>query len=197
MMPILVGTDGVQKMSKSLDNYVGVDEPPNDMYGKLMSIPDGLIIPYYELLTAVSTSDIADMARDLEQDAVNPMDYKKRLAWEITRQFHDAPSADAAQAGFERVVQGRSLPDDIPEVSLADLRERAGAADGGIRADRLLVAAGLAASNAEARRLLSQGAVELLPASGDPNRLDDDRAAVNVAAGDVLRAGRRRFVRFA
>ena len=196
MMPILVGTDGVQKMSKSLDNYVGVDEPPADMYGKVMSISDGNIVPYYQLLTAVSTGDIADIARDLEQDAVNPMAYKKRLAWEITRQFHDGPSADTAQAHFERVVQGRSLPDEMPELSLAELWERAGASDGAIRADRLLVAAGLAASNAEARRLLTQGAVELLRQSGDSQSLDDDRASVTAAAGDVLRAGRRRFVRF-
>ena len=196
LMPILVGTDGVQKMSKSLDNYVGVDEPPADMYGKVMSISDGNIIPYFELLTAVSTSDITDMARDLEQDTVNPMDYKKRLAWEITRQFHDGPSADAAQSSFERVVQGRNLPDEMPELSLADLQERADAPDGGIRADRLLVAAGLAASNAEARRLLSQGAVELIRQSGASHPLDNDRAAVTPTAGDVLRAGRRRFVRF-
>ena len=125
-----------------------------------------------------------------------PMDYKKRLAWEIASQFHDAEAANAAQSHFERVVQGRSLPDDMPEVSLADLRLRADAPVGGIRADRLLVAAGLAASNAEARRLLSQGAVELLTESGEPRRLNDERASVTPAAADVLRVGRRRFLRF-
>ena len=131
------------------------------------------------------------------------MEHKKRLAWDITRQFHDADVADAAQARFERVVQGRSLPDEMPEVSLAALRslslEGEGWGEGdppAIRADRLLVAAGLASSNAEARRLLTQGAVELIPQSGEPARLDDDRADVTPAAGDVLRAGRRRFVRF-
>ncbi len=195
MMPILVGTDGVQKMSKSLDNYVAVDERPEDMYGKIMSIDDGQIARYFELLTDLPAAALTDLERDIAQDSVNPMQHKKRLAWDITNQFHDAASADAAQAHFERVVQGRSLPDDMPEVSLADLRERADAPSGAIRADRLLVAAGLAASNAEARRLLSQGAVELLPASGEPNRLDDDRAAVTPAASDVLRAGRRRYVR--
>ena len=92
-------------------------------------------------------------------------------------------------------MQGRNLPDEMPEVSLASLREQANAPDGAIRADRLLVAAGMAASNAEARRLLSQGAVEILPASDDPYRLESDRAEVSPAAGDVLRAGRRRFVR--
>ena len=196
MMPILVGTDGVQKMSKSLDNYVAVDERPEDMYGKIMSIDDGQIIPYFQLLTDVPSGELSELQHDLSQESVNPMTPKKRLAWEITNQFHDASAADAAQANFERVVQGRSLPDDIPELSLADVRQQIGADDGAIRADRLLVATGLSASNAEARRLLSQGAVELLPASGDPTRMDDDRTSVSPAAGDVLRAGRRRFVRF-
>ena len=196
MMPILVGTDGVQKMSKSLDNYVAVDERPEDMYGKIMSIDDGQIIPYFQLLTDVPSGELSELQHDLSQGTVNPMTPKKRLAWEITYQFHDASAADAAQANFERVVQGRSLPDEMPEISLADVRRQIGANGGAVRADRLLVATGLAASNAEARRLLSQGAVELLPASGDPTRLDDDRASVSPAAGDVLRAGRRRFVRF-
>ena len=192
MMPILVGTDGVQKMSKSLDNYVAVDERPEDMYGKIMSIGDSQIVNYYELLTDLPSSSLADLRSDLVQDSVNPMEHKKRLAWEITNQFHDPASADAAQVHFERVVQGRNLPDNMPELSLSGLTEQ----DGAIRADRLLVAAGLAASNAEARRLLSQGAVELLAASGDSSRLDDERAPISPAAGDVLRAGRRRFVRF-
>ena len=196
MMPILVGTDGVQKMSKSLDNYVAVDERPEDMYGKIMSIDDSQIVNYFSLLTDLPSAALTDLERDLDQDSVNPMDHKKRLAWDITCQFHDTASADAAQANFERVVQGRSLPEDMPELSLAEIREQAGSPDGAIRADRLLVAAGLAASNAEARRLLSQGAVELLPPAGDSSRLEDDRVSVEPSAGDVLRAGRRRFVRF-
>ena len=194
MMPILPGTDGVQKMSKSLDNYIAVDEAPADMYGKVMSIADNMIVRYYELLTDLPAAALTDLERDIDQESVNPMEHKKRLAWDITRQFHDDASADGAQAHFESVVQGRNLPDEMPEVSLATLQEQA-SAPGGIRADRLLVAAGLAASNAEARRLLTQGAVELLPASGEPCRLDDDRAEVSPAIGDVLRAGRRRFVR--
>ena len=196
MMPILVGTDGVQKMSKSLDNYVGVDERPEEMYGKIMSIGDRQIANYYELLTDLRSSELADLTRDLAQESVNPMEHKKRLAWEITNQFHDPAAADNAQAHFERVVQGRSLPDEMPEVPLAELAGRAASPSGDIRADRLLVAAGLAASNAEARRLLSQGAVELLPVAGAAARISDERAVITPAAGDVLRAGRRRFVRF-
>ena len=196
MMPILTGTDGVQKMSKSLDNYIAVDDAPVDMYGKVMSIADNMIVPYYELLTDLPSADLSDLERDIDQDTVNPMEYKKRLAWDITSQFHDSDAADAAQSHFERVVQGRNLPDEMPEVSLASLREQASASGGPVRVDRLLVAAGLVASNAEARRLLSQGAVELMPATGESRRIDDDRASVTLSAGDVLRAGRRRFVRF-
>ena len=196
MMPILVGTDGVQKMSKSLDNYVAVDERPEDMYGKIMSIGDNQIANYFELLTDLPSSSLSDLERDLSQDSVNPMEHKKRLAWDITSHFHGSDAANTAQAHFERVVQGRSLPEEMPELSLSELRQQAGIADDAIRADRLLVAAGLAASNAEARRLLTQGAVELLPSSGGSTRLDDDRAAITPGSGDVLRAGRRRFVRF-
>ena len=218
MMPILVGTDGVQKMSKSLDNYIAVDEAPADMYGKIMSIGDAQIVNYYELLTDLPSAALSDLERDIDQDSVNPMEHKKRLAWDITNQFHDAASADAAQAHFERVVQGRSLPDEMAEVSLAELRERlpspddssgissnltlsATRADGGFdtlnaRCDLLLVAAGMADSNAEARRLISQNAIELIHPSGDAQRLSEPRAGVTLTAGDVLRAGRRRFVRF-
>ena len=196
MMPILVGTDGVQKMSKSLDNYIAVDEPPNDMYGKVMSIEDGLMVRYYELLTDLPSEALSELERGLASDSTNPMEHKKRLAWDITSQFHDAAAADAAQAHFERVVQGRSLPDEIPEISLAELVSQFGAEEGAIRADRLLVAAGLASSNAEARRLVSQGAVELISTAGASSRISDDRAAVSVSPNDVLRAGRRRYVRF-
>ena len=196
MMPILVGTDGVQKMSKSLDNYIAVDEPPNDMYGKVMSIEDGLMVRYYELLTDLPSEALSELEQGLASDSTNPMEHKKRLAWDITSQFHDAAAADAAQAHFERVVQGRSLPDEIPEISLAELVSRFGAEEGAIRADRLLVAAGLASSNAEARRLVSQGAVELISTAGSSSRISDDRAAVSVSPNDVLRAGRRRYVRF-
>ena len=221
MMPILPGTDGVQKMSKSLNNYISVDEPPNDMYGKVMSIADNQIVRWHELLTDLPSADLADVARDLAQGAVNPMEHKKRLAWDITRQFHDAAAAAGAQAHFERVVQGRGLPEAMREISILDLIERLPSpdnensngiisssltgtvtrADGAVdtcmaRSDLLLVATGMADSIAEARRLVAQGAVELVHPSGDSQRIAESRANVTVAVGDVLRAGRRRFVRF-
>ena len=204
MMPILPGTDGVQKMSKSLDNYIAVDEAPADMYGKVMSIADNMIVPYYELLTDLPSAALADLERDIDQDTVNPMEHKKRLAWDITNQFHDAAAADAAQAHFERVVQGRSLPDDIPKVSLSGSVGSEAARVSGtalvsyyVRVDNLVLGAlregGVQISNAEIRRLIAQGGVELLRWSGDTERLDDSRAFVTVSQDDVLRVGRRRY----
>ena len=186
MMPILVGTDGVQKMSKSLGNYVALEEPPEEMYGKLMSLPDELISSYYEYLTDVPDGDIAEMTRAMESETANPMDFKKGLAHRITTTFHDNAAADGAQSRFEQVVQRRDLPDEMPEVALSDVS--------GLPVQRMLVHTGLASSNGEARRLLTQGAVELIRADGQRTSASiGDEPTLN--AGDVVRAGRRRFVR--
>ena len=171
LMPILVGTDGVMKMSKSLDNYVALEDPANDMFGKLMSLPDDLILPYFEYLTDISDDDLSAAAQDLSAESVNPMNLKKLLAAEITEQFHGGEAATAAQAQFEQVVQKRGLPDEMPELSLGELCQRASTPDGALRADRLLAAAGLAASNSEAKRLLNEGAIELISESGEPQKL--------------------------
>ena len=186
MMPILVGTDGVQKMSKSLGNYVALEEPPEEMYGKLMSLPDELIASYYEYLTDVPDADIAEMTHAMESETANPMDFKKGLAHRITTVFHDNHAADGAQSHFEQVVQRRDLPDDMPEVALSEVS--------GLSVQRMLVHTGLASSNGEARRLLTQGAVELIRANGQRTSASiNDEPALN--AGDVVRAGRRRFIR--
>ena len=190
MMPILPGTDGVQKMSKSLDNYIAVDDPPADMYGKVMSIADNMIVRYYELLTDLPSAALADLERDLDQGAINPMEHKKRLAWDITRQFHDAASADAAQTRFERVVQGRSLPDDMPEYSQEAVTKSSGG-----NLFRMIVDVGLASSVSEARRLMSQNAMEVIHPDGTRTPLVVGEGA-EINPGDVIRAGRRRFVRF-
>ena len=194
-MPILVGTDGVRKMSKSLDNYVGVDEPPVDMYGKLMSVSDDQIMSYFEYLTDVPMAELAGIADDLKNNTVNPMEPKKRLAWDITRQFHDGAAADAAQAHFERVVQRRDLPDEIPEVSLADLRSQGIAGGNEVRVDDLMLAAGLAPSKAQVKRLLAQGAVERISQGGEPQPVTGGDAGYLLQPGDLLKVGKRRFVR--
>ena len=195
LMPILPGTDGVQKMSKSLGNYVAVEDPTNDMYGKLMSLPDGLIVPYMDYLTDLPDSDLEELGNDLAANRVNPMEPKKRLAWDITSQFHDASAADGAQQNFERVVQRRALPDDIPDFTPP---QPGYFQDSGRRLSNLMVDAGLASSAAEAKRLINQGAVQLIPqATGDAQSLDRDHPLAELARSgrDVLKVGRRRFVR--
>jgi len=195
MMPILVGTDGVMKMSKSLDNYVAVDEDPVDMYGKLMSVSDDQIMSYFEYLTDVPMTELAAISKELENNTLNPMEPKKRLAWDVTNQFHDRDAADAAQAHFERVVQGRDMPSDIPEMSLAELRIQGVGGENEVRVDDLILAAGLAPSKAQVKRLLSQGAVERISQEGDSQPVTGSDAGQLLHAGDLLRVGKRRFVR--
>ena len=187
LMPILVGTDGVQKMSKSLGNYIALEESPQEMYGKVMSLPDSMILQYYEYLTDVPNADLAAMGQAMESDSANPMDFKKGLARSITATFHDTAAASGAETQFEQVVQRRDLPDDIPECRLADVAE--------LSINQLLVRTELVASASEARRLVSQGAVEIIYSSGDRATVAAGAPLPALAAGDVIRAGRRRFVR--
>ena len=184
LMPLLPGTDGVQKMSKSLGNYIGIDEPPDEIYGKTMSLPDEQIVPYSEYLTDIADDEISEMRTALDAGSVNPMELKKRLARELVAQFHDADAATNAERNFERTVQGGQMPDDIPEFALP-----APDALAGMRLSRLLVDAGLASSAGEARRLIGQGAVQI-----DGERVSEDTASA-LTAGSVLRVGRRRYVR--
>ena len=193
-MPILVGTDGTMKMSKSLGNYVAVEEPPNDMYGKLMSLPDDLILAYFEYLTDVPEDDLSAMARDLPSSTVNPMALKKRLAWQITQQFHDRKAADGAQAHFEQVVQGRGLPDEMREVALVAFANDAGD-NGPPRWSRFLVDLELADTTSEAKRLINQRAVEIIKQSGESITVATDTLATDSAPGDVVKVGKRRLVR--
>ena len=195
LMPILPGTDGVQKMSKSLGNYVALEEPPPEMYGKLMSLPDRLIAPYYEYLTDVPDADIAEMTQAMASQRANPMDFKKELARRITATFHDAAAANAAQTHFEQVVQRRDLPDAMPEYRLADVPRYDLIVGAPVNVGRFLVQSGLASSNGEARRLIAQGAVEIIRAGGARVAVTAGAAGAVLAVGDVVRAGRRRFVR--
>lgn len=185
LMPILVGTDGVQKMSKSLDNYVGVDEPPDDMFGKIMSLPDDLIVSYYEYLTDAPDEELEEMTRSMESQSVNPMDLKKRLAGEITEVFHDSQAAVSARERFERVIQQRALPDDMPVVSLSSIS--------GPRWSNALVAAGLVSSVSDGKRMINQGAVEIFPPSGPSRKLTDDASFEPPEPGTAVKVGRRRF----
>ncbi len=185
-MPILPGLDGVQKMSKSLGNYVGVTDEPNDMFGKIMSIPDDAMAQYYELCTDVPLDQIASMMQDVSSGKLHPMVAKKRLAREITGIYHTPEAGEAAQAEFERVFSARETPQDMPEVALqpADLE------DGTIRLVRLITLAGMAPSSSEARRLIQSGAVSI-----DGEKLTDVMGSLAPAGGQVLRVGKLKFAK--
>lgn len=183
LMPMLPGTDGVQKMSKSLGNYIGIDEPPNEIYGKTMSLPDSLIPTYFEYLTDAPEPDLDEIRRVVETGSSNPMDLKKRLAGELVTWLHDSDAAREAQAFFERTVQRGHTPDDIPilAVSAADAAS--------MRLSALIVDAGMASSSGEARRLIDQGAVRL-----DDAQIRENAPVASLSDG-VLRVGRRRYAR--
>ena len=184
LVPILPGTDGVRKMSKSLGNYIGVDEAPGDMYGKTMSLPDDMVATYLELLTDMPDAELARVRAAIDSGEVNPMEPKKDLARRLVAAFHGRGPAGAAQEHFERTVQAGRAPAEMPELALPPAPDRAAT-----RLSALLVSAGLAASSGEAKRLIDQGAVSL---DGQP--LGGNVAADALSAG-VLRAGRRKYVR--
>jgi len=181
LMPLLVGTDGVQKMSKSLDNYIAVEENPNDMYGKVLSIPDAIIINYFELLTDMPDAELDEYRKALASNSINPMELKKRLAREIVEQFHDKQAAADAQAHFEKTVQKKEMPDEIPEFRTSISAEP-------VQLASLIAAAGLAESKNAARRLITQGAVEI-----DGQKVTTETAVIK--SGSILKAGKRRFVK--
>lgn len=184
--PILLGTDGKEKMSKTLGNTIDLLDSPEDKYGKTMSIPDELIFPYFELLTDVPMKTLQQMRADVEQGRLHPMAAKARLARELTARFHGLEAAEAAERHFQRVIQEGQLPEKIEDfVVSGDLLK-----DGRVWIVRLLVAAGLAPSNSEARRLISQGAVRI---QGEVVT-DVDLEWVPVR-GAVIQVGKRRFVR--
>lgn len=180
LVPLLIGTDGSQKMSKSLGNYIGIDEPPNEMYGKVMSIPDNLISDYFELLTDVSDEEISEYRAKMASGEINPMVVKKRLAFEIVSQFHSTKAAQQAEEYFTKVFQRREAPDEV--VSLAGL------SNDNITLTTALTRAGLTKSRSEARRLLEQGAIEI-----DGKRVTEDPELSSIAKGSIIKVGKRRF----
>ncbi|MGC8669190.1 MAG: tyrosine--tRNA ligase [Chthonomonadales bacterium] len=187
-MPLLVGLDGVQKMSKSLGNYVGISEPPDAMFGKIMSIPDELLEMYFELCTEVDMTEVRQMLRDAGEGRANPKDIKRRLAREIVAIYHGWEAAQAADDEFERIHARRELPAELPDVPVPDTAIR----DGTVWICRLLAALGLAKGTGEARRLVAQGGVRL-----DGVRVEDANAEFGPDAldGKVLQVGNRHFVR--
>jgi tyrosyl-tRNA synthetase len=181
-MPILEGLDGVQKMSKSLGNYIGITDAPDDMFGKLMSISDELMWRYFELLSFRSMSEINQFQRQVEEGA-NPRDIKFLLAEELITRFHDSASATKAREDFIARFQKGAMPDDMPEVSL-----EAGA--DGLPIANLLKDAGLVGSTSDALRMIKQGAVKI-----DGERVEDPGLICMPGATHIYQVGKRRFAR--
>jgi tyrosyl-tRNA synthetase len=186
-MPILEGLDGVQKMSKSLNNYIGIKESPKEMFGKVMSIPDALMYRYYELCTDWSVSRIDALLQDVSCGKKHPKDAKAELAKSIVRDLHSSRDADRAEEEFNRIFQHGLAPERIEEVHLDARPER-------VRVSKLIAQLGLASSVAEASRLIEQEAVSLNDQKVSNVKADLDLAQPGIY---VLKVGKRRFLKVA
>ena len=184
-LPLLEGLDGVEKMSKSLGNYVAVEDGPTEMFGKLMSISDDLMWKYWLLLTDRSAEEIDDEKSRVADGSIHPMDVKKALAATIVTEFHSADAAEAAQCEFERVFSSGHLPQEIPELGISATGEK-------MLLSKVLVEGKLAASNSEARRLIQQGGVKV-----DGNAVRDIKAEISTTGNEpiLIQVGKRRFAK--
>jgi tyrosyl-tRNA synthetase len=182
MMPLLEGLDGVQKMSKSLNNYIGITDAPNEMFGKIMSISDELMWRYYDLLSFKPLDDIAELKQQMA-DGANPRDIKIMLAKEIIARFHSEEAAEAAHQDFIQRFQKNAIPDDMPEVTVA-------LTDGELTIGYLLKEAGLVGSTSDAMRMIKQGAVKI-----DGEKVTDTRLVLTEQGEKVYQVGKRKFAR--
>jgi len=183
MMPLLEGLDGVQKMSKSLGNYIGITDTPNDMFGKIMSISDDLMWRYYQLLSFKPLEHIDELKAKVAEGA-NPRDVKIELAKELIARFHDEAAAEGAHQEFINRFQKGALPDDLAELTIAS-------ADGGVIAiANLLKEAGLVSSTSEAMRMIKQGAVKI-----DGEKVSDNKLAISAGSEAVYQVGKRKFAK--
>ncbi|MDP2959962.1 MAG: tyrosine--tRNA ligase [candidate division Zixibacteria bacterium] len=182
-LPVLPGIDGVQRMSKSTGNYIGIDEPPKEIFGKIMSIPDELIYPYFELLTDTPEDEIKKIKKDLEKKEVNPMSWKKKLGFEIVKLYHNQKEAEKAQAEFEKVFSKKELPEKIEVFKLKSDQPE-------IWIVKLLTETRLCSSSSEARRLIKQGGVYI-----DNQRVEDENLQVKIKGEKLLKVGKRKFLK--
>jgi tyrosyl-tRNA synthetase len=182
-LPLLEGLDGVQKMSKSLGNYVGITEPPGEMFGKLMSISDPLMLRYFELLTDITPGELAQLKADLASGAKHPRQVKEDLAVVLVARYHGRKAAKEAAQEFAHLFREKGLPEEIEEVTV-----KAGGPK--VWLPKVLVEAGLAASTSEARRLIIQGGVQV-----DGDKVTDANLELAVGKSYLLKVGKRRFKR--
>lgn len=182
-LPVLVGLDGIHRMSKSLGNYVGIDEPPREIFGKVMSIPDSLIYSYFELTTDLSPQQLGEVKAKLASDRHNPRDLKVELAMTLVSLYHDRGKALEAKEEFERIFSGGGVPDEIAQFSLSELGRK-------IWIVQLLTKTQMVGSGGEARRLIKGGGVYL-----NNDRIVDDTLEIELSDGMIFRVGKRRFFR--
>lgn len=184
-LPLLEGTDGVEKMSKSLGNYIGIDENANEMYSKAMSIPDKLIIKYYDLVTDIHPDEVDEIKKSLENTKNNPRDIKMKLSKEIVKLYHGEAAADEAEDYFKSVFQKKSIPEDIKEIELLNnsiLNQQRDIL-------RIITDMNFVKSNREAKRLVEQGGVKL---NGEKISLEE---TIKLKNGDIIQCGKRNFVK--
>ena len=177
---LLEGTDGVEKMSKSYDNYIGLTDSPSDIYGKTLSIPDVLIAKYFEFATSISGPLLDNIKRDLKEGKSNPRDLKRKLAREIVQMYYNNDAAQKAELDFDALFIRKDIPDDIPEYKLSSVETLVS----------IMVGNELVASNGEAKRMIKQGAVKL-----DDEKVSDMYLEVSPDSGKVLKVGKRKFLR--
>jgi tyrosyl-tRNA synthetase len=180
-LPVLAGVDGSQRMSKSLGNYIGIDEPANETYGKVMSIPDDLIYPYFELISDVNLSELSEIKEQLNDPNTNPRDSKKYLARTIVKMYHGKQESVEAESAFERVIVDKELPETMPEFTLDQSP---------CRIDDLLIQTKTADSKSNARRLIQQGGVSV-----NGEKISDPFATINIEAEIILKVGKRKFAK--
>lgn len=183
-MPVLVGLDGHQRMSKSIGNYIGIDEPSKEIFGKVMSIPDSLIYSYYELVTDIDVGELAGIKEALEDESTNPMDLKKKLGETIVEMYYNKEEAVEAREEFERVFSNKETPEDVPEFDCTPYTDK-------VWIVKILTDSKMAKSNGEARRLIKGGAVSI-----DGEKVGDDNFELVPKSGQLLKVGKRRFLKF-
>ncbi|MCL6098486.1 MAG: tyrosine--tRNA ligase [Bacteroidetes bacterium] len=182
-LPLLVGTDGVEKMSKSLDNYIGINEAPREIYGKTLSIPDELIYQYFELTTNVPNNELQSIRQDLSNKSVNPRDIKRYLARKLVELYHTQDAAVEAEKEFDNIFVKKGLPDEIQEFKLDHKVNEMEILD-------LIVTVGFAPSKGEARRLVTQGGVTI-----DNEKITDIKQMVTLQGTKILKVGKRNFIK--
>jgi len=182
-VPLLTGTDGSEKMSKSLNNYIGITEPPNEIYGKTLSIPDKLIYTYFLLTTDVSLEKLEEVKKLLSEEKSNPRDLKRELARTLVRMYHNEEAAKSAEEEFDRIFIKKDIPDDIKEVALKMSNDGFGIVD-------LMLETSLVSSKSEARRLIQQGGVKV-----DNIKIADVNKRINKQEAFIVQVGKRKFIK--